>query len=93
MLKRAGFVVAAAAAGLLATSPMAFADDGHGHGHDHDHGNHQHGVVNSQNNNLSAPIQACNNSVGEGSAGVLSKGQKNRDSHKGHCSLHNSVKN
>ena len=39
MLKKAGIVVATAAAGLLAVSPLAFAGDmGYGHGHDHDHG-------------------------------------------------------
>lgn len=38
MLKKAGIVVAAAAAGLLAVSPLAFAGDGHnggGHGGGH----------------------------------------------------------
>lgn len=90
MLKMAGIVVAAATAGLLATSPMAFAHDHHGHDHD---GNRQHGVVNSQNTNVQAPVQACNNSIGEGNAGVATRGQRNKDSHKGNCSLHNSVKN
>lgn len=42
MLKKAGIVVATAAAGLLAVSPLAFAGDmGYGHGHDHDHHGHK----------------------------------------------------
>jgi hypothetical protein len=88
----AGIVVAAATAGLLVGSPTALAHDHHGDGHDRG-GNHQRGVVNSQNNNVSAPVQACNNSVGEGNVGVASRGQKNKDSHTGCCSLNNSVKN
>ncbi|MDN5859078.1 MAG: hypothetical protein L0H84_10680 [Pseudonocardia sp.] len=38
MLKKAGIVVAASAAALLAVSPLAFAGDkgDHGHGHGHD---------------------------------------------------------
>jgi hypothetical protein len=44
MLKKAGIVVAVAAAGLVAVSPLAFATDGHEHhghnGHDRDHGHH-----------------------------------------------------
>lgn len=42
MLKKAGIVVAAAAAGLLAVSPLAFAGEAGAHGHDHGHG-HGHG--------------------------------------------------
>lgn len=39
MLKKAGIVVAATAAGLLAVSPLAFAGgNGGGHGHGHGHG-------------------------------------------------------
>ncbi len=39
MLKKAGIVVAASAAALLAVSPLAFAGDkGEGHGHGHDGG-------------------------------------------------------
>jgi hypothetical protein len=47
VLKKAGIVVAVAAAGVLAVSPLAFAgekggdmDHGHGHGHGHGHANH-----------------------------------------------------
>jgi ABC-type Zn2+ transport system substrate-binding protein/surface adhesin len=41
VLKKAGIVVATAAAGLLAVSPLAFAGDYEGD-HDH-HGHHHHG--------------------------------------------------
>jgi hypothetical protein len=87
VLKKAGIVVAAAAAGLLAVSPLAFADDGHGilngaHG--------QVGLVNVQDSAVQVPIQACNNSVIEGALGILAKGQKNSDSHDGDCKQKNS---
>jgi hypothetical protein len=42
MLKKAGIVVAAAAAGLLAVSPLAFATTGHDHGGRGDHGDRSH---------------------------------------------------
>jgi len=43
VLKKAGIVVATAAAGLLAVSPLAFAGDYGGGGHDHgDHHSHHH---------------------------------------------------
>jgi hypothetical protein len=81
VLKKAGIVVAAAAAGLLAVSPLAFAD---GHGIlDGAHG--QVGLVNVQDSAVQVPIQACNNSVIEGVLGVLAKNQKNSDSHDGEC--------
>jgi hypothetical protein len=90
VLKKAGIVVAAATAGVLAVSPMAFA---HSH-HDRDNdGNRQHGLINLQNTNVSVPVQACNNSVLEGVVGILAKDQRNKDSHKGHCKLRNSVDN
>jgi len=83
VLKKAGIVVAAAAAGLLAVSPLAYADgilDG-AHG--------QVGLVNVQDSAVQVPIQACNNSVIEGVLGILSKGQENSDSHDGDCSQDN----
>ena len=84
MLKKAGIVVAAAAAGLLAVSPLAFAngilDGAHG----------QLGLVNVQDSAVQVPIQACNNSVIEGALGILAKGQKNSDSHDGDCDQDNS---
>ncbi|WP_232665769.1 hypothetical protein [Pseudonocardia sp. TRM90224] len=66
MLKKAGIVVATAAAGLLAVSPLAFAGDS---GHGHDGGDHQNysknadGLVNLSGNNVNVPIQACHNQV------------------------------
>ena len=85
MLKKAGIVVAAAAAGLLAVSPLAFADEG-GHGGGIFNGAHgQLGLVNVQDSAVQVPIQACNNSVIEGVLGILSKGQENSDSHDGDC--------
>jgi hypothetical protein len=79
VLKKAGIVVAAAAAGLLAVSPLAFADGllGGAHG--------QVGLVNVQDSAVQVPVQACNNSVIEGVLGVLAKKQKNSDSHDGEC--------
>ena len=86
MLKKAGIVVAAAAAGLLAVSPLAYADGilGGAHG--------QIGLVNVQDSAVQVPIQACNNSVIEGVLGILSKGQENSDSHDGDCHQDNSAK-
>ena len=89
MLKKAGIVVAAAAAGLLAVSPLAFADGGLGI-LDGAHG--QVGLVNVQDSAVQVPIQACNNSVIEGVLGILSKGQENSDSHDGDCHQDNSAK-
>ncbi|WP_300008542.1 hypothetical protein [Pseudonocardia sp.] len=77
MLKKAGIVVAAAAAGLLALSPLAFAGDkGDDHGHHHGSssvdvdensnnatGDENIGLVNVTGNNVNVPIQACNNDV------------------------------
>ena len=72
MLKKAGIVVAAAAAGLLAVSPLAFAGDkgddwGH---HDGDHAvnsvsddSETVGLVNVTDNEVNVPVQACNNDV------------------------------
>ena len=70
MLKKAGIVVAAAAAGLLAVSPLAFAGEGHHHGDGDGHSTvnvdknaGSQGIVNVSGNSLNAPIQACNNDV------------------------------
>ena len=78
MLKKAGIVVAAAAAGLLAVSPLAFAGDkddhdGHGHGHGH-HGKtnvedvnsidgSNSGLINVAGNNIAVPVNVCDNQV------------------------------
>ena len=77
MLKKAGIVVAAAAAGLLAVSPLAFAgdkDDHNGHGNGHGHGkskvedvNHvdqsNEGLINVAGNNIAVPVNVCDNQV------------------------------
>jgi hypothetical protein len=73
VLKKAGIVVATAAAGLLAVSPLAFAGDtgewGH-HGGGDSHSTHTNingdtskGFVNVADNNVNVPVQACNNDV------------------------------
>ncbi|HEX4248641.1 MAG TPA: hypothetical protein VH008_12335 [Pseudonocardia sp.] len=85
MLKKAGIVVAVAAAGLLAATPFAFADDGALNGA---HG--QVGFVNVQDSAAQVPVQACNNSVIEGTAGLAAAKQKNSDSHDGDCHQKNS---
>ncbi len=76
MLKKAGIVVAAAAAGLLAVSPLAFAGDkddhdGHRNGH---HGKSKvedvnsidgsnSGLINVAGNNIAVPVNVCDNQV------------------------------
>jgi hypothetical protein len=73
VLKKAGIVVATAAAGLLAVSPLAFAGDKDDHDHDHDGKkkvkvedvNHiddsNNGLINVSDNNVNA--QVCTNDV------------------------------
>jgi len=80
VLKKAGIVVAVAAAGLLAVTPLAFADGGILNGA---HG--QVGFVNGQDDAVQVPIQACNNSGIEGVYSWASKDQSNSDSHDGDC--------
>ena len=76
MLKKAGIVVAAAAAGLLALSPLAFAGDKGWDGDDRGHhgsveidentnnaSEETNGLVNVSGNNVNVPIQACNNDI------------------------------
>jgi hypothetical protein len=93
VLKKAGIVTAAAAAGLLALSPLAMAHDGGRHHHGDRDGNTQSGLLNLQNTNVQVPVQACNNSIVEGVLGILAKDQRNSDSHKGKCNQHNSADN
>ena len=104
MLKKAGIVVATAAAGLLAVSPLAFAGEyggehehHHHHHHGHEHNHHarcdQDNTVKSRSNGsdrdlisisrntIQVPIQACNNSVIEGSLGIIAKDLRNSDKH------------
>ncbi|MFP5068473.1 hypothetical protein ACLFMI_02235 [Pseudonocardia nantongensis] len=73
MLKKAGIVVAASAASLLAISPLAFAGEsghdegGHKGGHHSSEGNidkSAEGLISGLNgNNVNVPIQACNNNI------------------------------
>jgi hypothetical protein len=88
---KAGIVVATAAAGILAVSPLAFASDGHHHrNHDGDRADVQSGLVNLQHIGAQVPVQLCNNSILEGALGILSAGQHNSDSHDGDCKQRNS---
>jgi hypothetical protein len=77
VLKKAGIVVAAAAAGLLAVSPLAFAgekddDTHHRHGADtqvnrldDSNRSQQRGVVNVSADNLALAVQDCNNEISQ----------------------------
>jgi len=77
VLKKAGIVVAAAAATMVAVSPAAFAFT----------------LIGIDDNTIQIPIQACNNSVIEGSLGIIAKGVSNHDSHDGDCDQDNKVRN
>ena len=67
MLKKAGIVVAAAAAGLLAVSPLAFAGESHGkswgHGDVNSFEQNSEGLVNVSDTNVNAPLNLCNNDI------------------------------
>ncbi len=67
MLKKAGLIVAASAASIVAISPLAFATD-----EPTPPGNqNSSGAINGLNgNNLNAPIQACNNDI-QGQVGLV----------------------
>jgi len=67
VLKKAGIVVAAAAAGLLAVSPLAFAGESYGKDHGHRHATevnsfeqNSQGLINVSDTNVNAPINALN---------------------------------
>ena len=68
VLKKAGIVVATAAVGLLAVSPLAFAGDTHGKGHGHSHGGadvnsnqeNSEGLINVSDINANVPVNALN---------------------------------
>ncbi len=82
MLKKAGIVVAAATAGLLAVSPLAFASD---------EGNTN--IVPIQGNTLQVNPQVCGNQVASGlGVGVIGKavGKADNDSK---CKQRNDVDN
>ncbi len=82
MLKKAGIVVAATAAGLLAVSPLAFADT------------EQDGHVNVNGTTVQAPAQACSNHVGvvDGAFGIGGKAE-NKQVNSGDCEQNNSSEN
>lgn len=83
MLKKAGIVVAAATAGLLAVSPLAFAHE--------DEGNTN--IVPIQGNTLQINPQICGNQVASGlGVGVIGKavGKADNDSK---CKQRNDVDN
>jgi hypothetical protein len=67
VLKKAGIVVATAAVGLLAVSPLAFAGDDHGKTKvedvNHIDGSTHGGLLNVGGNNISVPVNACDNQV------------------------------
>jgi hypothetical protein len=67
VLKKAGIIVATAAAGLLAVSPLAFAGDDHGKTKvedvNHVDGSNSGGLLNLAGNNASVPVNACDNHV------------------------------
>ena len=67
MLKKAGIVVAAAAAGLLAVSPLAFAGESHkdwGHGTDvSSYEQNSEGFVNVSDTNVNVPVNICHDQV------------------------------
>jgi hypothetical protein len=83
VLKKAGIVVAAAAAGLLAVSPLAFASD-----------NDQSGIENINGITSQAPTQTCDNHVGyqDGALGFLGSA-KNKQVNSGDCKQKNSSDN
>jgi hypothetical protein len=64
VLKKAGIVVAAAAAGLLAVSPLAFAGESHGkswgHGEVNSVEQNSEGLVNVSDINANVPVNALN---------------------------------
>jgi hypothetical protein len=86
VLKKAGIVVAGAAAALLAVSPLAFADTD------------QHGLygwgVNLNGTTLQKPVQACDNHVGivDGALGYMGKAE-NEQVNSGDCDQSNRSEN
>ena len=69
MLKKAGIVVTAAAAALLAVSPLAFAGESHkdwGHGHGTEVTSYEQnteGLVNVTDTNVNPALNVCDNQV------------------------------
>lgn len=75
MLKKAGIVVAAATAGLLAVSPLANAA----------------GLISIDDNAIQIPIQACGNDVLAGVIGILAKDLENNSDDETDCDQENSA--
>ena len=75
MLKKAGIVVAAATAGLLAVSPLANAA----------------GLISIDDNAIQIPIQACGNDILAGVVGVLAKDLENNSDDETDCDQENSA--
>jgi hypothetical protein len=71
VLKKAGIVLAAATAGVLALSPLAFAGD-YDSGHDH-HGHHHHSDSDDNDNDHSASCHQ-DNSAKDKADGVHAQG-------------------
>ncbi len=83
MIKKAGLMIAVAAAGMLAVSPLAFAGNyegghdgwggGHGHGGHSSHGptQVQNGLVNLQDV-ADVDANACGNNIADNILGILS---------------------
>jgi hypothetical protein len=91
MLVKAGVVIGTAAAGLLAVSPFAFAHDSDG-GHHHGRGHGGGSLINVSDIGVQVPVQLCNNSILEGTLGILASHQRNDDSHDGDCHQRNSAR-
>lgn len=91
MLKKAGIVVAAGAASLLALSPLAFAGDSGDHHGKGGHGSanvaekNSSGLVNLSNNNLDVSPQTCvgpiasGNNILTGALGLVSKAETSNE--------------
>jgi hypothetical protein len=85
VLKKAGIVVVAATAGLLAVSPIAFADD---------EGGNNNNIVPIQNNTLQVNPQICGNPVLSGNALAVVVAKASADSkNNSKCKQDNSIDN
>lgn len=82
MLKKAGIVVVAATAGLLAVSPLAFADDGNTN------------IVPIQGNTLQVNPQVCGNQVASGlGVGLIIAKATGKAENESKCKQDNSIDN
>ncbi|WP_028927163.1 hypothetical protein [Pseudonocardia acaciae] len=83
MLKKAGIVVAVAAAAVVAATPFAFASD-----------TDQRGDSNTNNTTYQNPVQACGNHIGitDGAFASLGKAE-NEQNNTGDCEQNNSSEN